>query len=491
MRAVATTPTKVTPLRSRKPASPPANGNAPPAQEARTQDEIVFLPVDQLVPNPANPRRHLGDLEELAASIRALGILEPLIIAPQAVMAERCCMVVAGHRRLAAAKLAGLDWVPCILRKLSYRQQLEVMLVENLHRADLAPLEEAAAYRRLVELGRAQRQLAAELGRSQGHISKRLALLELPEAARSELDAGGITLEDAQALAKLKDAPERVAVAIEQGKRWGRVREEAEAQLAQVELGRKVQAVTEQLRAAGTKVLTEPENRHLGREGRLQQPRSYALYGGKELPFSVDKHSGEPCHAAIVLREYDGEAYWVCTNPARHEPDGASKLKIPKGRAANQTPEEAKRRSEAKALREATKARTEFMRTWLDKLGPREADEALQHVVDVFLVDANHAPAKIGCDVRGVPPIKRERTYGGTEKDYQAALLAHAKDAPGRRLQAALALAFGLGEELVQSEWGSWSSAKVEAHFAYLQACGYQLSPFEAERLAAAHKEQP
>ena len=487
---MATTPTKVTPLRSRKQASPPATNGAPPAQEVRSQDEIVYLPVEQLVPNPANPRRELGDLEELAASIRALGILEPLIIAPQAVMAERCCMVVAGHRRLAAARLAGLDWVPCILRKLSDRQALEVMLVENLHRADLAPLEEAAAYRRLVELGRTQRQLAAELGRSQGHISKRLALLELPEVARNELDAGGITLEDAQALAKLKDAPERVAAAIETGRQWGRIPQAISQQLVELEHDRARAKAIADLEAAGVKVIEPEADRFTVKGAALSSPQSYRMAPRNgHLPFTPERHQGEPCHAATLTR--DGEPYWLCINPKRHDADGPSKLKIPKDRAAKETAEDRKRREEAKQRREEAKARTEFMRTWLARSQTTpERTSAEAQVLEVFLADANANPAKVACTLLGIEPIERKTSYGATEKSSQGALSAHAKDAPGRRLQAALALAFGLAEELISSEWGSWSSDKVEAHFAYLQACGYQLSPFEAEKLAAAARKE-
>src|SRR5438132_10566410 len=130
---------------------PSMNSPAIPSTETR--------PIDCLRPNPLNPRGelHPAGLQELADSIRAQGVLQPLLVTPAGV-------VVAGHRRLAAARLAGLSDVPVVARDLDRVQQQEIMLVENLQRQDLSPVEEARAYRRLLDAGHTIAQLARRTG---------------------------------------------------------------------------------------------------------------------------------------------------------------------------------------------------------------------------------------------------------------------------------------------------------------------------------------
>src|SRR4051794_19470254 len=151
-----------------------------------------------------NLRRELGDLTELSASIKSLGVLEPLLVR------EGDHLVVAGARRLEAARLAGKKQVPVILRAFTDSERLETMIVENLLREDITPLEEAEGYRRLKELGQTQAQIAARVGRNQSHVSKRLALLELPEPAQRAVESGAIRLDVAQQLSKIKGTPEAV-----------------------------------------------------------------------------------------------------------------------------------------------------------------------------------------------------------------------------------------------------------------------------------------
>lgn len=112
--------------------------------------QVVMLPIDTVVPNPANPRKDVGDVTELAESIKAQGIRQNLLVVP---MPAGMYMLVIGHRRHAAAKLAGLTEVPCVIAELSEREQHELMLVENIQRSDLTPLEEADGFQGLLDLG--------------------------------------------------------------------------------------------------------------------------------------------------------------------------------------------------------------------------------------------------------------------------------------------------------------------------------------------------
>jgi ParB family transcriptional regulator, chromosome partitioning protein len=489
----------------RRMTKPATNGSATEPETETVQapaaaPELLMLPLTRIVPSSENPRRSLGDLTELAASIAGVGLLEPLIVARPTPFAPGVYPLVAGHRRLAAAQLAGLDEVPAIVRSMSDREQLEAMLVENLQRTDLAPLEEAAAYRRLVDdLGMTQRALGARIGRSQSHIAKRLALLELPDEAKTALDSGRIVLEEAALLGKLTEHPERLAVALQEGTRfdYSSVRETAERQLDELETEEQAAKLEADLQAQGHKVLpTLKPGSSLGREGLLVQSDSWMVPHQVALPFSVPRHEAESCHAAVIAVRYRSpQVFWVCTNPARHEPDGASELKLPKeSQRPDKTPEEIARAERRKQELAATKARKEFLRQLLERIdaeiarGGRNTSADVAHVFGMVLADANHAPARTACELLGIPPVETERSYGGTEKNYQVALEAFGEDGrPGARLRAVLALTFGLGEELAQSPWsGSWASGKVAHHIAYLQAAGYELSEFEKAELEAA-----
>lgn len=161
---------------------------------------VAELPVDHLHPAADNPRSDPGDLTDLAASIRTHGIIEPLVVCANG---PHGYTVVAGHRRLAAAVEAGRTTVPCIHRGFfSTAEMVEVMLVENLQRADLDPLDEARAFAKLVDLGLTQRQIAERVSCNQSHVSRRLTLLEADDTTREQLAAGEITVREAEQRAR-------------------------------------------------------------------------------------------------------------------------------------------------------------------------------------------------------------------------------------------------------------------------------------------------
>jgi len=166
---------------------------------------LTMLPIDSLVPSDDNLRRRTGDVRDLAASITSLGVIEPLVVSPAD---DGRYVIVAGHRRHAAAQKAGLAEVPCTIRTLTDAERIEIMLVENLQRSDLSAIEEASGYFKLVEHGLTQKELARRIGRSARHVATRLALLELPKAVQNELHAGSITVSDGQALLTLREYPD-------------------------------------------------------------------------------------------------------------------------------------------------------------------------------------------------------------------------------------------------------------------------------------------
>ena len=165
---------------------------------------VLFLPVDAISPNPNQPRRVFGtqELEELAGSIQALGLLQPLTVRRRADGWE----LVAGERRLRAAKLAGLEEVPCISLQIDDQRSSLLALVENLQRKDLDFWEEALALDRLISVYHlSQEEAARRIGKSQSAVANKLRLLKLPEDTLRALRDGGCTERHARALLRLED----------------------------------------------------------------------------------------------------------------------------------------------------------------------------------------------------------------------------------------------------------------------------------------------
>ena len=151
----------------------------------RDEPKLMSLPCQLIDPDPDQPRRDLGALDELAASIDAQGLLQPLIVEP---LASGRYRILAGARRYAACLSLGLATVPCLVRTVADHARLALQLIENLHRKDLTPLEEAEGFQRLLtEFSLTQRELALRLGKSLAAVNQTLRLLDLDAAIRREV----------------------------------------------------------------------------------------------------------------------------------------------------------------------------------------------------------------------------------------------------------------------------------------------------------------
>lgn len=167
---------------------------------------VVKIPVDKVRPNRHQPRTRFtpDSLAELSESIKVHGLAQPLLVTASAVPGE--FELVAGERRLRAARMAGLVDVPCVVRQLTDRERHELSLIENIQREDLNPLEEAESMRKLMdEVGLTQEELARRLGKSRSALANRLRLLELPQMLRNALMEGLISEGHARALLGLSD----------------------------------------------------------------------------------------------------------------------------------------------------------------------------------------------------------------------------------------------------------------------------------------------
>lgn len=171
--------------------------------------------VEAIVPNPRQPRSLFDsqELEELAASIREVGLIQPLIVQqlPDDGTGQVRYQLITGERRWRAARLAGLQQVDVIVKEATPQQMLELALVENIQRADLNPLEEAQAYEQLVEeFGLTQEAVAARIGRSRVSVTNTMRLLRLPEEAKQALLSGDISEGHARALLMLEGDEEKL-----------------------------------------------------------------------------------------------------------------------------------------------------------------------------------------------------------------------------------------------------------------------------------------
>lgn len=188
-----------------RPAAPAANGAAVAVAPARASTGVALLSVAEIEPHPDQPRRHFDEeaLDELAQSIAARGVIQPVIVRP---MAGGRYQLVAGERRWRAAQRARVHEIPAIVRQLDEREVTALALIENLQREDLNPVEEARAYQRLADNdGLTQQEIARFVDKSRSHVANLMRLLSLPEDVLDMVQRDALSMGHARALAVLPD----------------------------------------------------------------------------------------------------------------------------------------------------------------------------------------------------------------------------------------------------------------------------------------------
>lgn len=441
---------------------------------------IEQLPIGKIKPAKDNHRADVGDIAELAQSISSVGLLEPIIVTQQNGGYE----VVAGHRRLAACKLAGSKTIDAIVRKFATpADRTLAMAIENLQREDLSVLEEARAYKQLLEqLGCSQRELAPKVGKTQSHISKRLALLELPEKAQSLVDSGGITVAVALELGKLAKHPARIQEVLDEIPADGQVQSEdvaweIEQQLGKIRTLEKVARSEKAIAASGVHLLTVKRD-SLGRVEFPKGATTIAKGGGYDaLKLDPDKHANEPCHAAYV--DAHGEIVYVCTDRNRHpklKTDSEQFRSTANARAYAQ-------RKEQQELRAAAKARHEFVKSVVSSK-TLTGYELTEHVVEAFVAASHQTTAKLACEFLGIEPprcLVFDAFYAST--DYNGALRAHAAKGDKEALQVLAALVAGTHEGFMTGSYSNWDRDGPKAYVRWLEQRGHKLAPIEAKKL--------
>lgn len=176
--------------------------------------EIVRLPIECLHPHPDNPRKELGDLTEIADSIRAKGVFQNLTVVMQEqedgrLLEDHNYTIIIGHRRRAASELAGLTHIPCVIVAMTPKEQVETMLLENMQREDLTPYEQAQGFQMMLDMGDTVDGIVQKTGFSKKTVKRRLKMAELDQTVLKEVSTRQISMEDFDTLAKIDDIKQR------------------------------------------------------------------------------------------------------------------------------------------------------------------------------------------------------------------------------------------------------------------------------------------
>lgn len=404
---------------------------------------LIELPVGDVHPSESNLRRAQSGIQELSQSILAMGVLEPLIVQPNG----KGYKLVAGHRRLEAAKKAKLKTVPCVVMDIDDKAGVQVMLIENLQREDLNPLEEGEGYRRLVEEFKySQRDLAAIVGMSQAHISKRIALTKLPPKAMEAVLKGEVTVTDATLLTGIH--PDDVEAVLHRPSWQG-----LEHAVRQVKQERLIdEAVDKASVEAGPKgwVVARFDD---GDGVHIIGDKGYRLWA---MNLDPKAHAKLKCHALYVTR--DAEILPACADERQH----VEKTQETK-RAAADREKEAKRIA---ALKEQKKIRRDFL---VHKVATRVPAQARSNMMLAGLMtSAGSESKKVACQLLGLEVDK---------DDYNGTTTALWKAAESNQDRVSMALAMAAGEQTINHQWGG--TEYTQAYLAALNELGYTTSEVE------------
>ncbi len=483
-----------------------SGGGASRRQEVELSQTIEMIPVTKIDASDDNVRTNDTDVSELAASIAWVGLIQPITVVPNG----GGYLAIAGGRRLKAARAAHVNEIPCIVRNDLEREEIiEISAMENLHREDLTPLEEARAYQQLVDLGRNQRDLGKRIGRSQSHISKRLALLKLPDTVRSQLERGAMTIHEATELAKLVDMPERLQQALEDAKAsWTSIESAVKRQLQEHGRDQRRARAIEELKKSGTKVVDI--NQFHAHDGAETEPWTLVEDTGysDSLGLSAGSHYTNPCHAAYL--DYKDQPVYICTDPTRHLPDGDSSLKVNPDRAEeivadlsssgadNDADPGRRRRSEdddwereRRALGSAQEKRRTFLAELVDKRISKS--EVLDLLVRGWLHQTWDWTMEIEtfeqvCRLVGIEiPDPKEDEDAYDNFCPPKAIEDFIDASPDRLAKVALAIGIDLFEWFLRPH-GQWQEPAKD-YFRFLNGHGYEASPAELAALEQKDRE--
>lgn len=432
------------------------------AIEVNNTAETITVPLTLIDADPHNRKVTLD--ADFVRSIQLHGVIQPVIVVPHPTEADRY-QLVAGERRVKAAAKAGLTAVPAQVRHLNVQEAIELQAIENLHRQDLKPCEEARVMFRLVELGMTKKDLAARIAKSQKYVSGRLSLLELPADVRRRIDTGELTVEGGLALVSLVEHPDELAAVVEgidEDATGEDVSYAVRSTLRDIEYQRELGAAVQRLTEAGVTVL----------ENEGYQPRGYtriASWGGVNV--DAEAHEAEPCHA-VIFQARSTDAAPVCTDRKRHAANGESPLKDASRQTTGGVSDEERERRRQE--REAVKARGDHLATVLG--GKVRKPDAVEFAVTLFIDEASASVSMAAGKLLG---IEGDTTQPWSFKQKLGDL---AESSEANRLRVTAALCAAKCEERLRYGTGE----AVVRYYAWLARLGYELTPMEEARLVEA-----
>lgn len=387
---------------------------------------------------------------------------------------------------MAAMQALKWDVIPVEIRDFTPQEAGEAALIENLHRKDITPIEEARGYYRLkTEFGLKQQDIAARVARPQGTVSKRLALLALPDQALDAITAGDVTLQEAEHLLRLKDHPKRMhhvwseyVGAKEDGYYFGGFEQSVDLELAEVKREQTRKKAIAELESKGIKVLDKQPSSYGAKVKEAPIGRSHG-----DLNVNAGKHESEPCHAAYI-DPISGKAKPACTDVKRHTTKrGKSELKghrvgyEPKERTLDDHATEQQKAKERKqALDSLVDRRKEAAKEIIAGNNVR-SDEATELFAAFVAITASwFGEADVHNLVKLLPVNKPRDIAGfvGAEPHNNARVLfAYAVDQ------------FEWDLEGAQDDDEDWKPYRP--YFSWLEGHGYELHPLEYEQLGELH----
>lgn len=240
---------------------------------------ITYISIDKLYPHKDNPRKEIGDVSELAESIKARGIMQNLTVIPRA-EENGTYTVIIGHRRLAASKAAGIAEVPCVITEMTEREQLATMLLENMQRSDLTVYEQAQGFQMMIDLGESVNDIADKTGFSKATVRRRIKMAELDGDTLKEVSGRQISLADFDKLAEIEDISKRNEVLKEIG--TANFNQRVNAAVKRQGIEKNLPAVKKKLADLKAKALTWSET-YGGKYERITQVYFYAWDPTTEL----------------------------------------------------------------------------------------------------------------------------------------------------------------------------------------------------------------
>lgn len=438
-------------------------------------NEIKMIPIGDLMHHPENPRKDLGDLEELTASIKENGILQNLTVVPDL---EKCkYLVVIGNRRFEAAKAAGLVELPCVISDMDHRQQIATMLEENMQRSDLTLYEQAQGFQMMMDLGYTQKEISEKTGFSETTVNRRLKMAELDKKTFQQAVGFQITMDDLDKLGQIKDIKKRNELLGKYGERdfdWM-----VHAEIKREKAGK--------VKPKAMKMIEDAKIRP------IPDKDKYSMYGKYESKtgwrIELDKWDGK----SSIIPETDGDLYYRENGT---DIEFYVKIKKQKAEPVKKTPEELEKEKKIdmawKTIERVEQTARELRKAFVQKMNvsPKNAMEMLQWA----LVAAG------GMVMDYYKPDKTLRNMAGLENEWNIPVRVetvskYIKDLPQSKWPELIFLMFegdGNGNSYAYGgkyDLPKWQEAKhINFCYEWLTQFGYKMSDEEIQMMSGTHE---